>query len=549
MRCFSFAVVFLAFGMAYGAGQTDFSHMIRSAAESSGATYIVRRDAVVALGETALPWLAEAATDESLTWQERLTARICFERIAREDDIRELLGHDWQQHPNYQGGLVHIVGRHVGMGQYVRPEMRKTGLWYTYIETVLKRTGEAAVPSFDKKFDQSWPGWAKAVIWEEPERQYLMKHVIQRLDNKRDQVLHSMLSDGRISASPSALVKAIEDFSRESGYKRYDEISDLLFTVISLADVSHHASLDSFLQRFPGRTRFLNHLEKVKTRKSSVLLKEPPFRLGTEPAAKVLERIAAAWAPAFRQAVPDDFAPTPANAVLDLRTPERLVWRVDGPLKSDLSRETRFFVQARKEARPEAWCSVASLHPGVCAVGLGEGALLVAHRAYGAKPDGPIPFGDQAALTVHRLERFSSDASVSDTPAMAAVFAGDTYGDSSVVAPTFEYPARKEIEEQLQSKSGSDVYRLSFKALATVEGSAQRQIARGDVRGDIGHLRRFLREGNVEAFFARHHPLRDLGREGMTYWNGADWKTAAWRDPDPPKPDPIPRNLDLDIQL
>jgi hypothetical protein len=579
MRCFFFAVAFLALGMAYGDGQTDFPALIRSAAKTGGPTYIERRDAIVALGETALPWLAEMADDESASWQERLTARICFERIARGDEIRELLEHDWQQYPPYrprsrepdprskmavEGNDGEAASRKEQMVSYPSRKdrllggyledielyaihaIKKASVWYHHLEVFWKRTEEVPKPNSDAGFTEAWKWWADNELWGKPEAYYLAQHCLDRLKD-RNHHLYSVLADGVLSVEPPVLYELLIKYFRQLKFDNYQEKSDVLHTVMYIADHRYAGILKKILGTFPVNAPHHSRMEEIKTRHSARGLADPPFRLGTEPADKVLKRIMAEREPAFGQAVPSGFIPSPANAILDLRTPERLVWRVDGPLKKDLSRETRFFVQARKAARPEAWSPVVARHEGVRAVGLGDGALLVAHKAYGQEPDRPTPFGEQAALTVHRLERFSSDADAPAMPATPAVFQGDTYGDSRVADPTFEYPTREEVEKQLQGKAGADTYRLSFKVLAIVDGSAERKIAQGEARDNVGQLRRFLRDGEAGEFFTRRHPILDLGRAGMTYWNGSGWATAAWLDPAPPEQPSVPANVDVEL--
>jgi len=118
--------------------------LIEQASTKREAAYVEMRNKIVEYGTDVLPLLADLAVDESLPWQQRLVARICYERIERKEDIENLLATDWYKHPNFDPnwGLV-IMGPEGGIiANLVMPEIRRLGLWYYCIEEMWKMTGE-----------------------------------------------------------------------------------------------------------------------------------------------------------------------------------------------------------------------------------------------------------------------------------------------------------------------------------------------------------------------------------------------------------------------
>ena len=118
--------------------------LIAEASVKREAAYVEIRDKIVQLGADVLPILGVAAVDESLPWQQRLVARICYERIEQKEVIERILKMDWYNHsgvkPEWNG---RIIGPEGGIAaNLVKPEIQEAGLWYYCLEVEWKMTGE-----------------------------------------------------------------------------------------------------------------------------------------------------------------------------------------------------------------------------------------------------------------------------------------------------------------------------------------------------------------------------------------------------------------------
>ena len=119
--------------------------LIEKASTNRESAYVEVRDKIVGFGTNALPLLAEIAVDEALPWQQRLIARICYERVERKEDIKKLIETNWYSHPKFNPEWNKLItGPEIDMGEMVIPELREIGLWYYYLEVEWKMTGEQA---------------------------------------------------------------------------------------------------------------------------------------------------------------------------------------------------------------------------------------------------------------------------------------------------------------------------------------------------------------------------------------------------------------------
>jgi len=117
--------------------------LIEEASTNREATYVEARDKVVAFGTNALPLLAELAIDETISWQQRLAARICYERIERKEDIKKFLSTDWHSHPKIDPSkMLAITGPEGYLAGLAEADMKEIGLWYYCLELEWKMTGE-----------------------------------------------------------------------------------------------------------------------------------------------------------------------------------------------------------------------------------------------------------------------------------------------------------------------------------------------------------------------------------------------------------------------
>ena len=123
--------------------QAELLPLIKEASQKNGDVYVKARDKIVGYGTNAIPILGTVAVNETFSWQERLTARICYERIERKEDIEKLLAIDWYNHPDFDPSWNEfITGPEGCMALIVTPEMKKAGLWYYYLEREWKLLGE-----------------------------------------------------------------------------------------------------------------------------------------------------------------------------------------------------------------------------------------------------------------------------------------------------------------------------------------------------------------------------------------------------------------------
>ena len=291
--------------------------LVNVAATAQGKDYIKSRMAIVNHGTNALPFLAVAIANTNMSWQQHLAARICYERIVRSDDIQALRQHDWKQYPPYKPAppdttKYHIVvftnqlgrvvklgepvnkrklrvreglsmlGPHFDMGKYVIAKCKEVGLWYYYTELFWKKTAEGPLKSFDPKFDKAWPWWCKSALWGEPEEYFNFRSIIQALDNKEDKSLCDLLRDARISIVPPVLLERFDAFRARTPNTRHGDTEDVLRLIFALADARYADPLAHFVRTHPIYSPLSDKLPEVRARLTPVVLKEPPFRLGTK---------------------------------------------------------------------------------------------------------------------------------------------------------------------------------------------------------------------------------------------------------------------------
>ncbi|MCL2104436.1 MAG: hypothetical protein FWH21_05190 [Kiritimatiellaeota bacterium] len=66
---------------AFAVEKKELMPLIEEASTKRESAYVEVRKKIVDYGKDAIPILGEIAVDESLPWQQRLVARICYERI------------------------------------------------------------------------------------------------------------------------------------------------------------------------------------------------------------------------------------------------------------------------------------------------------------------------------------------------------------------------------------------------------------------------------------------------------------------------------------
>lgn len=200
---------------------------LQRAAEAIGATYLSVRGEITAQGKAVLPALRKAAEDSSLTWQQRLMARICCEWIERGAEIDALRRHDWLKDPEFDptkvGSRAGIWADIALMGLFDK-RFREARLWYWYAEMVWKRTGEYHLGS-PRKISTSDGGssFARHILRGEPEEYYVrairrdvVKHDPMLKTKEAGQAYSRLIEERRGEAVPELLTAFIAS-AGESG--------------------------------------------------------------------------------------------------------------------------------------------------------------------------------------------------------------------------------------------------------------------------------------------------------------------------------------------
>lgn len=277
---------------AYSLDRAVLDRMLRTAAEKTGKDYVAARETITARGAEALPLLAEAGTDARLPWQQRLMARICYERIAKGAEIEKLRQYDWRSDPQYNPKWeANIMGPVAHAGELVIPRCEKEGLWYYYIELTWKRTGEIC-NQWAPRLPECWPKWCRDALKRQPERWYLLQAIFERLENDKDltdqeNVSHYdvLFREKEVEAVP-VLAKLHEAFLKRAlpGLKlSAEERRSALENIFGFANAGHRDVIEKFIAENPDYLPLTNKLAAVSARPAPPSPVEPPFRLGQRP--------------------------------------------------------------------------------------------------------------------------------------------------------------------------------------------------------------------------------------------------------------------------
>jgi hypothetical protein len=205
---------------AYAVQHSGLEQRLEDAANASGGVYVEVRDSIMALGDDALPALARAAGDTSLVWQQRLVARICYERIAGGKEIEALRVHDWRQHPGFDLNWLKNLS---GPGRLMQPlaisYLVEVGLWYYYVEMTWKQTGELTVSSL-RHIDDHWQRWCRMALAGRPEEVYLHRAMTERIE--KDELLEAAdatrlyreLLDAKWAEAVPVLIRRYEAYNK-----------------------------------------------------------------------------------------------------------------------------------------------------------------------------------------------------------------------------------------------------------------------------------------------------------------------------------------------
>ena len=299
MKKLSFILYILSVNI-FALDSNELSQMISKAALAKGKDYLKTRTTITNMGDKILPELALLAVDENKTWQERLVSRICYEKIARKDDIDALRKYDWKSDPKYDKRWeAYITGPGMVMGRVAYPKFNEMGLWYYYIELLWKKTGEKAINPSSRSINEEWPKWGIIALTgttkpdpkkinsalvlgyysseppkfieipQKPECYWLVHAICERLLKAKfddppvfaDRYLYNYLIEHKVANAVPVLVEKFDEYSKEdtTGAEVYpgrnSEIHQGMFEpILSFADSRHVKLLEKFIADHPKLT-------------------------------------------------------------------------------------------------------------------------------------------------------------------------------------------------------------------------------------------------------------------------------------------------------
>ena len=114
--------------------------LVEFASTNREAVYVEVRNQIIKYGKDALPVLGAIAVDETLPWQQRLVARICYERIERKEDCEDLHDTESTRGTKTIWEVAAKIARKDGRESRSNPNssfgeaLKDIGLWYHYLE-------------------------------------------------------------------------------------------------------------------------------------------------------------------------------------------------------------------------------------------------------------------------------------------------------------------------------------------------------------------------------------------------------------------------------
>lgn len=192
----------------YGA---SIERQLETAANSSGPDYLAARGAITRQGPPVLTALQKAADSPSLTWQQRLVARICCEWVDRSAEISALRRHAWEKDPDLKE-----KGNRAGLGADIyslaAKRFKERRLWYYYLEVIWKETSEYSESAHSRSIFRFWPAYARDALRGEPEEYYrfqilrdILRHDPQIKSEEARNVFALLITLKRSEAMPELL--------------------------------------------------------------------------------------------------------------------------------------------------------------------------------------------------------------------------------------------------------------------------------------------------------------------------------------------------------
>lgn len=274
----------------------ELHNLLGRAAVAQSNAYVEVRAEIVTLGTNALPQLAKASSNPGLPWQERLTARICYERIKRRNDIDALRNYDWRKNKDFNIDWSRsMAGPGWKMQDLVVTWLVEQGLWYYYIGLIWKSTREQSLVNIHR-INENWNGWCILALREQAEESYLWLAIEDRLDRDDNMQAHEarnlynyIKKTNQTNCIP-LLIRKYDAFFKvqATGLESYPgenvELYRRFFTpILSIANSSHADMLEKYIDERPDLAVLKPKLEEVRARPSHTPPREPPFRLGTTP--------------------------------------------------------------------------------------------------------------------------------------------------------------------------------------------------------------------------------------------------------------------------
>lgn len=276
----------------FAADRSQLNVLLARTTNAQGKEYLDARKAVLDLGKEGQKLLAQAGGDQSLTWQQRLAARICYENMLRAEEIEALRKYNWRADPKYDRGWEgNIMGPVAGLGEIVIPKCIKAGLWYYYIELTWKRTKEFSFFGAPR-MAESWPGWCREALGRQPEERYLVQAIGERLeeDSAFQDYTDVWLYQGLIGIQEADVIPALirthyAYFARltSAAPEQQPEIYRNNFAgLMEFADARHADLIEKFIAGHPALAPLKGKVAEIRKRPAPVPPVEPLFRLGAK---------------------------------------------------------------------------------------------------------------------------------------------------------------------------------------------------------------------------------------------------------------------------
>lgn len=264
---------------AFAAERKELMPLIEAAVAAQSNAYIEARERITAFDETAIPILGMIAKDNSLPWQQRLVARICYERMDRKGDIEKLLAMDWYRHPNFDPKWKEfITGPELFMGKMVVPELKAAGLWYYCLELVWKMTDEKPKLWADRgKNRYHWIHWCVTAVKDNPEeRIWFLRVCADVLETAPPHPLADWLRPVLSNEKTPDVVPLLFRYC----INKDTEIGPWFYDILKYADTRSLDVLEAYISTKPN-SDYHNGAFRLVRERPVPPAPEPPFRLGT----------------------------------------------------------------------------------------------------------------------------------------------------------------------------------------------------------------------------------------------------------------------------